>query len=253
MNHNRIKNDFQNLPLPPHNPEKIKQTINLAQTEIRHTYHQKGLSFLGFLRVQIRFISSKMWLSQLALLSLFIWLIVTTPIVSTENNELFRLLSTIAPMIVLCGFSELVKSQNCDMAEIESVTRFSLLRLTIARAIIIAVADLFCLTIIILATSVSSGLAITSFILYLLVPFLLTLCACLAVTNRMQSRHDGAICASVSVLCSVMFCLLSSRAIIYTATSVSAWVIILIATCFYGAYEFKNTINRLKGELIWNR
>ncbi|MEG2770292.1 MAG: hypothetical protein RR902_05690, partial [Oscillospiraceae bacterium] len=160
------------------------------------------------------------------------------------------LLSTLSPIIVMLGFGEVLKSDVYKMAEIESVTRFSTKSILAARLIVMTAIDIVCLTVVIIVTATITENSIFSFILYLLVPFLLTLSACLTVMNRHIFKNERAACLITGVAVSAVFYMLSFVNTIYTVGAQIGWIIIFIITCSYIAREIFFTTRSIKEEIF---
>ncbi len=237
INERKIREDLASFSVPSYDPERMEKTIRLSKAAYCERQAVTRIGFWKFLSMQLRFIGKWVWLAQAALLLLILPAISRVPLSEDEMRLIFRILSCAVPLLAFLGFPEILKSYANGMAEIESCTRFSMRRLMGARMLILGLADLCCLTVILVASAASSGTPVLRMILYLFVPFNVTCCGCLTVLDHVKSRQGGVFCAAVCVLCIAIFSRLSFVREYYEAAATGVWAVLFFGSLVYFALE----------------
>lgn len=237
INERKIRQDLAAFPVPACDPEKLRETVRLAETAYRERQAAVRIGFREFLSMQLRFISKWVWLAQAALLLPVLLTIGRGPLSMGEMRPELFILSSCASLIAFLGFPEILKSYSHGMAEIEACSRFSMRRLMGARMLILGLADLCCLTVILTVSAASSGTPVLRMILYLLVPFNVTCCGCLTVLDHVKSRQGGYFCSAVCILCIAVFARLSFVERYYEAAATGAWAVLFFCSLAYFVIE----------------
>lgn len=237
----KIRDYLQQYQVPPYDPKKMQQTIRLARQAYRGRLLSKRIGFWEFIRMQVHFIGRWVWLAQAMLVLGFLILLTGSQFGKTGLQYILLLFSAISPMLAFVGFPELMKSYAYGMEEIESCTRFSMRKLMEARMLILGLADLFCLTVILLISTAHDGSFVLRMILYLFVPFNLTCCGCLTVLSHVKSRQGGYYCGAICVLCMTAFGALSFVEKYYETAATGIWIAMFILTLVYITIEVVQT------------
>lgn len=216
--------------VPPYDPEKLQETIELGKDIYMRSQTSARIGLLKFILYQFSFISKWVWALQLALL--IIVFLATEKFTHSINSIqlVFAIFSSSTPLIAFFGIPELLKSYSYSMYEIEGCTRFSMYKLMGARMLIIGLADLCCLTVILTISIANIEVPIERLILYLLVPFNVTCCCCLAVLLHVKSNQGGYACAGICVFFIVLFTRLSFIKEIYETAVTGVWAIMFICS-----------------------
>lgn len=240
-NDHKMRDLLQQYSVPPYDPEKMQQTIRLARQAYHDRLLSKRIGFWEFIRMQVRFIGRWVWLAQTSLVFGFFILLTVYHLGQTDLQDTLLFFSAASPLIAFVGFPELLKSYAHEMDEIESCCRFSMRKLMGARMLILGLADLFCLTVILVISSIHSHAPILQFLLYLFVPFNLTCCGCLTVLSHVKSKQGGYYCGAICILCMAVFGGLSFFKKYYEAASTGIWAVMFILTCIYIVVEIVQT------------
>lgn len=244
INEQKIKGDLQQFSVPAYDNNKMHETIHLAKKAYRDRMLSKRIGLWEFISVQVRFIGRWVWLTQAVLLLGFIVLLNGYHLGNYELQHILLLFSSVSPMIAFVGFPELLKSYAHNMEEIESCTRFSMRKLMGARMLVLGLADLCCLTVIMVISTVNEGTFALRMVLYLFVPFNLTCCGCLTVLSHVKSRYGGYYCGAICVLCIAAFGGLSFAKKYYETAATGIWIAMFILTTVYIVIEVARTFKR---------
>lgn len=237
INEQKIRGDLASYSAPAYNSEKMQETIDLAKQIYKEKLLSKRIGFWEFIAMQVRFIGHWVWLTQVVLLLAVLFLINRCHLDTVNMQSIFLVLSSVAPMIAFVGFPEIMKSYAHNMEEIEACTRFSMRKLMGARILILGLADLCSLTIILAVSAAGDASLILRMILYLLVPFNLTCCACMTVLDHFKNKYAGCCCGAVCAACMVIFCRLPWAAHYYETAATGVWIILFFISFVYLVIE----------------
>lgn len=241
INEKKIRKDLQQFTVPHYDRNKMQETIHLAKQAYQENLLSRRIGFWEFIAMQVRFIGHWVWLAQLVLLMAALFILNRCHIGTVDMQSIFLLLSSIAPIIALVSFPEIIKSYSNNMEEIEASTRFSMRKLMGARMLILGLADLCSLTIILAVSAAGNTSLILRMILYLFVPFNLTCCACMTVIDHVKSRYTGYYCGAIYAVCMVIFLKLPWTTHYYESAATGAWIILFFISIIYLAIEIIHT------------
>jgi len=237
INERKIREDLASFSVPAYDPEKMRETVQLAKAAYRERQFAARIGFWEFLSMQLRFIGKWVWLAQVVLLLSVLLAVSRRSFAVNEMQHVFLVFSCAVPLLAFLGFPEILKSYAHGMAEIEGCTRFSMRKLMGARMLILGLADLCCMTVILAASAARSGTPVLRMILYLFVPFNVTCCGCLTVLEHVKSRQGGYFCAAVCVLCIAVFSQLSFVKGFYETAATGMWIVLFFCSLAYFATE----------------
>lgn len=169
--------------------QHLAKTCLLAEAEMRRIQVRERITFMPFLLMQIRYIGWKIWLVQ-GIFLLFISRMANCFYgISYPKSPLYmaRSLFCLSVLVFMSALPFIYRSVRCRMQEIEAATRFSSVKLLMAKLIIIGIGDLFLLGGIFCVTIWKTSLRADSVILYLCFPFLLAGSLCLFLLGHLPS------------------------------------------------------------------
>lgn len=174
----KIKQSLRQSPATV-NKNHFESTILLARAEAYRKQSRERISFTHFLAMQIKFIGWKFWVVQGSFL--FVISCMLFPFYEYMKNpqHMAKLLFCISILVFMTALPFIYRSAHYQMQEIESVTRFSSVKLLIAELIVIGIGDIFMLSGIFFTALIKTSLQADSAILYLCFPFLLVCGCCL--------------------------------------------------------------------------
>ena len=152
---------------------------------------RKRIGFSEFLFLQMKFIGWRIWLCQGSLL-LGIIICITTLLgrhVWLDQNYAPRLLCCLSILISMTALPFIHRSMQYKMHELEATTRFSSVRLLLAKLILLGIGDFFMLSAILMIMVLKTSLYTGSLVLYLLFPFLLASSGTIFLLGHLRSEH----------------------------------------------------------------
>lgn len=168
----KLKQALHQTPAPV-NDAHIQATILLSQREARLRQERTRITYLSFFRKQIRFIAWKVWAVQSVLLLIISILLTRFFNPSFTPRQTVKLLACLSVLIFMTALPLLYRSVHYRMQEVETATRFSWIKLLLAKLFIIGIGDICLLTGIFLATVIKTALPTDSIVFCLCFPFLL--------------------------------------------------------------------------------
>lgn len=170
---NQLKQSLHRHPIAMAGGEALESTILLAGKEVCRKQGRKRISFSRFLLMQMKFIGWKIWGIQ-AFPLVLIALIFSRPNEYLQNPlHLTKLLFCLSVLVFMTAIPFLYRCVRYRMQEVEAATRFSSVKLLMAKLILIGMGDIFLLGSIFLTAMLKTSLRADSAILYLCFPFLL--------------------------------------------------------------------------------
>lgn len=176
-------------PPAPANDAQIQATILLTKREACLRKERTRITYLCFLRKQIRFIAWKLWAAQsmlLLIISILLSRFFSSPF---TPHQLIKLLACLSLLIFMTALPLLYRSVRYRMQEVEAATRFSAVKLLLARLIIIGLGDICLFTGVFLATVIKTALPTDSIVFCLCFPFLLAGCGGLYMLGHLPPRR----------------------------------------------------------------
>lgn len=183
-----LKQALHQMP-DPANGAHIQATILLSKREACLRKERTRITYLCFLRKQIRFIAWKLWAVQsmlLLIISILLSRFFDSPFMP---HQLIKLLACLSVLIFMAALPLLYRSVRYRMQEVEAATRFSGVKLLLSRLFIIGIGDICLLTGVFLATVIKTALPTDSTVFCLCFPFLLAGCGSLYMLGHFPPRR----------------------------------------------------------------
>lgn len=159
----------------PVRTECVQRIQSLAQEEGRQIPERDRIPFSAFLSMQIRFIGWKIWAAQGGLLAAICGLFAVSMgehfLDAPRNAGL--LLCCLSVLVFMTALPFIHRAFYYKMHEIEAATRFSSVKLLVAKLLVIGIGDVSMLGGILCMAVYSTPLPAQSALLYVLLPFLL--------------------------------------------------------------------------------
>lgn len=232
---------LRNYPSFPVDPTHLEETIIGATAELRQVQVGRKTNFLEFYKIQLRFISLKVWAVQLLIImgmGIFLHSFLQH---SDSNIQLGMMASITAPLLVIAGLKTMTRSLNCHMLEIELSTYHLLEKLTIVRMSLLGMVDLIWLTLLGVLLSLWTGIEILDLFFYLLVPFNLACFGCLWLLNRIQTPNCGYYCLLYCGLLLMMQVILSFNPSFWLFDSTGITMVLLLLSTLGVVFELVAT------------
>ncbi|MNB73339.1 hypothetical protein D3C81_256030 [compost metagenome] len=227
-------------PTPPSDPARIEETITYAGEilEVRSLLPEQG-SRRDFLAAQLRFIGAKTWMAHLLIVilaALSLHEFVTFS--SLPTAQMLALVSIAAPLLALAGAQVLARSFRYGMLELELSGKRSIVRLVAARVVILACADVLCLSSLLVMLNLSFEFKGYLILLYVFVPFTIALLGCLRIVNRVRSKDMGCV-VFTAFLVLLQFFLSFLHKSLFTDQATGIWLVVLLGSLTATAAELR--------------
>lgn len=171
------------------NEKHFENTILLVKEEACQKKKRERISFSRFLIMQTKYIGWKIWSKQ-GIFLLFISYLLTCFYDYRESPQFVaKLLFCFSILLFMTALPFIYRSVHYQMQEIEAATRFSSVKLLMAKLIIIGIGDVFMMSGIFFTTIVKTSLQADCIILYLCFPFLLVSSGCLFMLGHFTPKH----------------------------------------------------------------
>lgn len=170
----QLKEELQYMDKPL-NKKHLERTCEAAKHEWYNRKRKERLKFSIFLKLQIRFLGWKVWLTQ------NLYLIIIYALFENMNDNFLVgnnryaavYLCCVSVLLLLTALPFMYRSTKYKMQEIEMCSFFSSAKLLLANLLIIFVGNLFTIGIVFWIATVKTSLEIGSIILYLGFPYLI--------------------------------------------------------------------------------
>ncbi|MBE6022862.1 MAG: hypothetical protein E7231_06465 [Cellulosilyticum sp.] len=231
----------------PLNQIHIQQTYVKAKQVLEERKQRQRIRFGAFLKLQIRFIGWKVWFIQGVILALICSVFVTTEqtLFMQNTRHITFFLCCLSILILLTAVPFIHKSVQYGMHEVELTTRFSSIRLLIAKLIIIGIGDFVILNTILLLIAFKTPLHIGSSVLYLLLPHLIAAYGLLYLLGHMPIERFwiGSIVLSYFLLI-VLVLLNRLYPRFYLQTFSVGWAILCLGLLFLCVIQLRHIMTR---------
>lgn len=157
--------------------EKMVKDIQAIYEQVTQAADEKQrrerMGFAVFLKSQVRFIGWRIWCMQAVGIILLhcMWRTISRQVIGDVLNIGF-FLCCLSVLILLSAVPMLYRSVRYAMFETELVTRFSAVRLLIARLLAIGIGNVIILGIVLFSMAVNASIPAARALLYLLLPYL---------------------------------------------------------------------------------
>ncbi len=167
----------------------FEETILLVKEEARRKKKRERFSFLRFLIMQGKYIGWKIWGVQGMVLLIISYLLTCFYHYRVSPPFVAKLMFYLSVLVFMTALPFIYRSVRYQMQEIEAATRFSSVKLLMARLIIIFIGDVFMMSGIFFTTIIKTSLQADSILLYLCFPFLLVSSGCLFMLGHLTPKH----------------------------------------------------------------
>lgn len=171
------------------NEKHFENTILLVREEANQKQKREHISFTRFLAMQTKYIGWKIWSVQ----GIFLWIIIymLSCFYDFRKSPQFvtKLLFCLSILLFMTALPFIYRSVRYQMQEIEAATRFSCVKLLMAKLIVIVIGDIFMMSGIFFTTIIKTSLQADSIILYLCFPFLLVSSCCLFMLGHFMPKQ----------------------------------------------------------------
>lgn len=154
--------------------EQMKETCSLLGSVLEEKKKRKRIGFGSFIKRQVRFMRWKAWLLQGALIFLLYGIFCSAfgGYFQMDVSYMALFLCCLTVILMLSAAPVLYRSVRYTMYEVELACRFSMVRLLIARVLIIGVGNLAMLGGVLGFTITRSALQVESALLYIILSYL---------------------------------------------------------------------------------
>ncbi|MBU3877202.1 hypothetical protein HGO97_015460 [Faecalicatena sp. AGMB00832] len=152
---------------------------------------RKRIGFSDFLLLQIKMTGWKIWLLQGMMFLGFVFLItaILGPYIWLDHRYTTKLLCYFSILISMTALPFLHRSVHYKMQEVEAATRFSSMRLLLAKMLLLGIGDVFLLNMVLITAALRTSIYTGSLVLYLLFPFLLANGGALFLIGHLNAGH----------------------------------------------------------------
>lgn len=238
----QLKHSLQQVPFVI-SDKHLENTLLLARKEICLRQRRERISFMRFLSGQIVFIGWKIWMIQGISLIFMNGMLSRFYGYHITPQTMVKLLFSLSILVFMSVLPLIYRSVRYQMQEIEAVSRFSCVKLLLARLIVISIGDVVLLSGIFLSTIIKTTLPAGSTLLYLCFPFLLAGSGCLYMLRQFTPRQfitGGFLFCSLLVL---VFCVIPDRyAFLFQQSWSLVWIIICALLFVFCAQQFRHII-----------
>lgn len=176
-------------PCPTGREKHFEETILLVREELVQKKKRRRFSFLRFLLMQTRYIGWKIWGIQGILLAIISYLLTCLYHYRESPQFVAKLIFCLSVLVFMTALPFIYRSVRYQMQEIEAATRFSSVKLLMAKLMMLFIGDMIMMSGIFLTTIIKTSLQADSIILYLCFPFLLVSSGCLFMLGHFTPKH----------------------------------------------------------------
>ena len=175
---NRQLKEMLHLQTEPVNREQINQICRRVEPLLEKKHKRRRINYSAFLRRQLRFIGWPIWLVQ-GIAMILLCIVFYGPLnfyLEDSVKGIAFLLCCLSVLVLLSSVPMIHRSIRYKMHELELSTRFSSVKLLLAKLLLIGIGNLVTLSVIFLLTITNTSLQTESVLLYLLLPYLSACC-----------------------------------------------------------------------------
>lgn len=175
---NKQLKDMLHMQTEPVNREQISKISSCVEPLLEEKHKRRRINYPAFLKRQLRFIGWPIWLMQgsaMILLCIAFYGPLNFYLEDTVHGIAF-LLCCLSVLVLLSSVPIIHRSARYKMREIELSTRFSSVKLLLAKLLLIGIGNIALLSAIFLLTIINTSLQAESVLLYLLLPYLAACC-----------------------------------------------------------------------------
>ncbi len=221
----------------------LQATIWLARREACLRQSRKRISFGLFLRKQIPRIGWKLWSIQGVFLLLSCGLLFNSVNDMQSPRYLAKLLFSLSIAVSMTSLPMLYRCVRYRMQEIEASSRFSSVKLLLAKLIVIGIGDLFLLGGIFLTALANASLPADITVIYLCFPFLLSCSGCLFMLGHLPPGQflSGSLLFCTALM--LVFAVLPGQyALLFHPSFFAVRIILCVLLTAFCAYQLRYII-----------
>ena len=242
----QLKKAFRDVEVPVRQ-EHLAFTKSLANNELHRNTGCERIGFAKFLSTQIRFIGWNIWMAQgMILVAISCFLAASMGEYFMYNPRYVALmLCYLSVLVLMTALPFIYRALHHKMHEIEAVTRFSSVKLLMAKLLIIGIGDVSMLSCILCFAVLKTPLPAGSAILYLLFPFLLASCGLLFILGHTRATRCVVGSIGICVFLVLAFSLLSGvYPAFYQQTFSIGWAAVCLLLVILCVVQFRQIIYR---------
>lgn len=229
--------------------EHLEQVKQLAKKELSQKTELERIGFAQFLCAQVRFIGWRIWLAQAILLAVICGFLAASMGEYYLINPRYaaQALCCLSVLVLMTALPFISRALKYKMHEIEAATRFSSVRLLMARLLIIGVGDLFALCGFWCVATLKTPLPAGSALLYSLFPFLLASCGLLFLLGNLPAARFAV--GSTAMCCALLtvYALLGRLyPAFYRQTFTALWIVVCAALAALCVIQARQIVNRAR-------
>ena len=239
---NKLKQTLQQVPAVIDNSH-LESTLSLARKEACLRQRRERISFAGFLIRQMTFMGWKVWTVQGIVLGILNAVLSRFYGYHISLQTMVKLLFCLSILVFMTVLPLLYRSVRYQMQEIEAATRFSCVKLLLARLFIISIGDVLLLCGIFLSTVLKTTLPAGSTILYLCFPFLLAGSGCLYMLRHFAPRHFFMGSLFFCFFLMLVFCIIPNQYMLLSLPSLTlVWIMICALLFAFCIWQFRHIV-----------
>lgn len=216
------------------------------QKKFLKTFPTSPLSSWGFFYTQLQYIRKSVWIFSLTILVLCIGIARISP------DGVCWKTAALLPFLALTTATELAKSSQCNMAELEMGCKYNLSHILMTRFLIFGISDLLLLSVIIGIVHTQSEFYFFRTALYLITPCMLTASLSLWILQKFPRQESLYLCTAVAGLISIINDLCGSvAASFYAANLLPFWGVLLVSSLCLLWIQCKKLLKKGE-EQLWN-
>ena len=190
-----LKNEIIKLPMPEINETHLEETVCLSQIAFNSRRRTAYFPLYELIYRQLRFIAKPIWVLQ-GIILLAMCQVITKAMMEQAMVSATAFLSLSAVFTAMTILPFYGRARKYKMREIESATRISNSKLTLAKLCVIGSGDVICLSVISILFAGRMAEPVNAILAFVMMPFLLVSVGTLFILNRV--REDYGIYISIA-------------------------------------------------------
>ncbi|MDE6750263.1 MAG: hypothetical protein K2K21_14560 [Lachnospiraceae bacterium] len=228
---NRQLKEMLHLPEEPVNREQIKQISRSVEPLLEEKHKRRRINYPAFLKRQLLFIGWPIWLMQ-GIAMILLCMVFIGPLnfyLEDSIKGIAFLLCCLSVLVLLSSVPIIHRSIRYKMYEIELSTRFSAVKLLLAKLLLIGIGNLVLLSMVFLLTIANTPLQTESALLYLLLPYLTACCGSLYLLGHIPADKFEVYSIGLCCLMLTAFTILSRfYSNFFIKTFSSGWLLVCL-------------------------
>lgn len=235
------------LQTEPENREQINQICRRVEPLLEEKRKRRRINYSEFLKRQLRFIGWPIWLVQGTAL-IILCIVFNGPLNFYLENSVHGiafLLCCLSVLVLLSSVPMIHRSIRYKMHEIELSTRFSAVKLLIAKLLLIGIGNFVLLSVIFLLTIANTSLQTESVMLYLLLPYLAACGGFLYLLGHIPADKFEVYSAGLCCLMLTAFTILSRfHSNFFSQTFSAGWLLVCLLLVLFSIKQLRYIMYR---------